>query len=898
MIYRKLDYDIQFGGSPARTVTLDTQARTETLSLEVDEYNSDEDVNLFFNYNPQLISAEEAGQMAKAFEALLIDVAVVGDRSIAELRVGAPQSRRARAVRSSALEKTVLDLFARRAAERPDGVAVVDAAERLTYRELDTASTNVAGSLISRFELQGEETVAVLCDRSTRWIAALLGVMKAGGAYLPLDPQAPPDRVEFMLRDSGCRLLIADSQYAGREFPGVRSIPMAEALGGPATQILDAPRARSLAYIIYTSGTTGFPKGVLVEHAGLANTAAEQARGFELNSEDAVLQFSAPMFDASLAEVFAALVGGARLVIAARDVTLDPVRFRELLLQENVTVAILPPAYLSALGQVDLPPLRLLGTAGEAANPADVAHYNRTLAFVNAYGPTEGSICATLLKLPAGSGFSGDRVPIGEPLRYNDVHIVDENLQVLPVGAVGEICISGVNLARGYLNQPDLTRQRFVPSPFREGERIYRTGDVGRQLPDGNIEFLGRRDTQVKVRGYRVELGEIETLLKTHPAIRTAAVTAGADGVLAAYVVARGGFQPAEYKRFLTSKLPAYMLPSRWVELATLPLNSSGKVDRSALPAPPVAAADETATASPLTATEEAVARIWEEVLQRGPVSRTADFFELGGHSLMAVGILSRIHRSLNAQVELKDFFAGPTVAELAAVVDARTASREEPIPPAPVMDTYPLSNAQARIWVLSQMEGGSVAYNMPVALDLSGDLDVSALEAALRTVIARHESLRTAFIKVDGAPRQRVFPAADIEFGLVVEDLRTADSPTEEADRRLRAEVATPFDLTRAPLVRARLFRVEEKQWLLSLVVHHIAGDGWSLNVLFNEVAAIYAGKQLPPLSLQYKDYSAWLAQRLEDDAFAAERHSGKTNSHSPYRNSICRPIIHDRSE
>ena len=297
MIYRKLDYDIQFGGSPARTVTLDTQARTETLSLEVDEYNSDEDVNLFFNYNPQLISAEEAGQMAKAFEALLIDVAVVGDRSIAELRVGAPQSRRARAVRSSALEKTVLDLFARRAAERPDGVAVVDAAERLTYRELDTASTNVAGSLISRFELQGEETVAVLCDRSTRWIAALLGVMKAGGAYLPLDPQAPPDRVEFMLRDSGCRLLIADSQYAGREFPGVRSIPMAEALGGPATQILDAPRARSLAYIIYTSGTTGFPKGVLVEHAGLANTAAEQARGFELNSEDAVLQFSAPMFD-------------------------------------------------------------------------------------------------------------------------------------------------------------------------------------------------------------------------------------------------------------------------------------------------------------------------------------------------------------------------------------------------------------------------------------------------------------------------------------------------------------------------------------------------------------------------------------------------------------------------
>lgn len=872
LVYRKLDYDIQFGGSPARAVTLDTQARDETLSIEVDEYNGEEDVNFFFNYNRQLISAEQAARMAKAFEALLIDTAVLGDRSIHELRLMAETAAPARVRRSHAVEETVLDLFARHATEAPGAVAVVDGAARMTYGELAGASGSVAALLTRDCGIEREQPVAVLCDRNAQWIAALLGIMKAGGAYLPLDPGAPRDRLEFILRDSGCRLMLAGDAHRAREFSGVRSVRIGDALRSPALEPSPGVGVRSLAYIIYTSGTTGLPKGVLVEHAGLCNTATEQARGWDLKPADGFLQFAAPMFDASIAEVCAALAAGSRLVIAPHDAILDPARFLDLLGREHVTVAILPPAYLSALGRAALPTLRLLGTAGEAANPADVAHYNPTVTYVNAYGPTESSICATFLKLEAGAGFTGERVPIGKPLPHTDLYIVDENLQLMPAGAAGEICVGGVNVARGYLNRPDLTKERFVPNPFREGELLYRTGDLGRQLPDGNIEFLGRRDTQVKIRGYRVELGEIEALLKTHPAIETAAVLA-LDSDLVAYAVARGDFQPGDLRRFLALRLPAYMIPSRWVRIPALPLNSSGKVDRSALPAPP-AAIDEAAGAEPpSTAVEKAVAAIWEQVLGSGPVSKTDDFFKLGGHSLKAVGVLSRIQRTLGARVELKEFFSGPTVAQLATLIETRRRAQEEPVPPAPQMDTYPLSHAQARIWVHSQMEGGGVAYNMPLALDLEGELDPGALERAFRQVLARHESLRTCFVMVDDAPRQKIAAADEIEFRLALEDLRTAEAAEEEAERRLRDEVAAPFDLTRAPLVRARLFRLPERRWLFSLVVHHLVGDGWSLEVLLKELAAFYTGGQLPPLSLQYKDHSAWMTQRLSGNAFGADR-------------------------
>ncbi|MGC9969935.1 MAG: amino acid adenylation domain-containing protein [Bryobacteraceae bacterium] len=877
LVYRKLDYDFDFGGSPARTITLDTNAREETLSLEVDEYNEQEDVNFFFNFNPRLISAKEAGQMAKTFNALLADAAVVGDFPVRDIRLLADSGGARGTRRPGAGERTVLDHFRRQAGAAPDSPAVVAGGDRLSYGELDAASNRIAAFLGGQRALEKEQSVAVLSDRDGRWVAAALGIMKAGGAYLPLDPEAPRDRIEFILRDSGCRLLLTGGAHGSIAFDGVRSVPISEALDTPPESWtpVSPPGPRSLAYIIYTSGTTGQPKGVLVEHGGLANTAIEQMRGWGVTSQDHVLQFASPMFDASLAEVFLALVSGATLVIAPKDVVLSPPRFLELLSREKVTVATLPPAYLSALDRAELGPLRVLVTAGEAANPADAAHYSRRLQYINAYGPTETSICATWYSARA---FSGEHVPIGKPLAHTEVLILDEKRELMPVGVAGEICIGGVNLARGYLNRPELTNERFIPNPFREGERLYRTGDLGRLLPDGNLEFLGRRDTQVKIRGYRVELGEIEALLKTHPAVETAAVVAGGaeNGSLVACVVSRGEFRPAELRQHLAGRLPAYMVPSQWTPIPALPLNTSGKVDRDALLALSRPQDDYSPEKiAPRTDMERTIARIWEEVLETSPVGALDDFFELGGHSLKAVRVISRIQNRLGVRVELGDFFSRPTVEGLAAAIETSGGVREEAIPLAPPADTYPLSNAQARIWVHSQMEGGSIAYNMPLVIALEGDLDVRALEQAFRATIARHESLRTCFPTVDGTPRQQILPAREVPFQLDVEDLSQLDSPDEEARERIRAEIRTAFDFSHPPLVRARLLRMETQRWVLSLVVHHIVADGWSLDVLLKELALQYEDRaaELPPLPIQYKDYSQWMAQQLGSKKAKAER-------------------------
>jgi amino acid adenylation domain-containing protein len=865
LTYRRLDYSHTFGGSPMRVVTLDTRAREETLSLEIDEYNDDGDVNLFFNYNPQIISAVEAGQMAKAFEMLLADIAVEGDRLVGEIRLSPEPVTAALPRKPSAPRQTVIESVERLAAEDPHAEAVISGDDRITRGELDRTANRIAGFLKDAAAIT-EQPVAVLCDRGTEWIAAMLGVLKAGCAYLPLDPDMPRERLRWVLDDSGCRLLLCGAGYEAETYEGVRSVPVAEASG---TAARAAVSPRSLAYIMYTSGATGEPKGVLMEHGSLANTIGELLHGWQVTAQDRVLEFAAPMFDASIVDIFLGLASGAPLIIAARDAILNPLRFLELLRREHVTVATLPPAYLSALGPVDLAPLRLLVTAGEAAVPAAVAQHVRQLTYVNAYGPTEAAVCACYFKVAAGSEFTAARVPIGRAIGNTQLRVLDEALRPQPIGASGELCISGAGLARGYLNRPELTAAQFVMNPYREGERLYRTGDLGRLLPDGNIEFLGRRDTQVKIRGYRVELGEVEAVLKTHPAVENAVVNAGNSGgssELAAYVLPRGGFDPRELRRHLASKLPAYMVPSRWMRIAVVPLNASGKVDRNALPEP--GAAEEPGSTPPRTPTERALAKIWQEVLEVTGIGVSDDFFELGGHSLKAIQVLSRVEHRFGVRIELAAFFSNPTVGGLAVQVGQAAPTREEAIPPTASMDMYPLSNAQARIWVLSQMDGGLAAYNMPLALELEGPLDEDKLEDAFRSVIARHESLRTCFVSVDGLPRQKILSAADAVFELSRKDLAGAPSPEAEARLLIQEEFARPFDLSRAPLLRAGVFRVAEHRRLLSLVVHHIVADGWSLAVLLRELQACYAGgPALPALPIQYRDYSQWMAGRLAHD-------------------------------
>lgn len=846
MVYRKLDYDLRFAGASTRAINLDGQVRDETLSLAVDDYNTGEEVSLYFNYNPQLISPEEAGQMAKAFQTLLIDLAVGGDLPVSTLRLLSDDRAPASSKQPNSIERTVLDLFAQRVERAPDSPAIADGTVRMSYGELAAASSRVAGFLDRECHLKPEQPVAVLSDRNANWIAALLGIMQAGGAYLPLDPEAPRERLEFILKDSGCRLLLADEAHSSSRFPDVGTVSINQALAAPPLESPAKAGVRSLAYIIYTSGTTGTPKGVLVEHAGLANTAAEQARGWELTPQDAFLQFAAPMFDASIAEVFAALAAGARIVIARKEVILNPADFLELLSREKVTVAVLPPAYLSTLGRAELPSLRLLGTAGEAANPADLAHYNRTLTCINAYGPTEASICATFLKLSPGSGFAGERVPIGKPLPHTDVYILNEDLQRMPIGAVGEICVGGVNVARGYLNRPDLTNERFVPNPFQDGERLYRTGDLGRQLPDGNIEYLGRRDAQIKIRGYRVEPGEIETLLKTHPSVETAVVVGRAQGDLVAYVVARGAFSPDELRSFLAAKLPPYMIPARWVKMSALPVNSSGKVDRDALPAPPEPVTRADSFQAPATPAERDIADIWQKALGCGPISRTDNIFGLGGDSLLCAGILLQIHRRFGVRVPIAKFFAEPTVERLARLLEAALPAKKAPLSPAgsgTPEDEFPCSPAQEGMWLARRDHPGATTYSVVKSFRLKEHPSADQVYDALRRLLVRHEALRTVFREHDGRLMQSIVPSTEPAFTI-------HQSP--RVVEILRRETGLPFDLEHGPLARFRFSPDVDGSPVLLGSFDHLVVDGASLAILHRELNAILEGREaeLPPAS------------------------------------------------
>ncbi|HEY7770659.1 amino acid adenylation domain-containing protein, partial [Longimicrobium sp.] len=724
----------------------------------------------------------------------------------------------------------------------------------------------------------GPETrVAICLERGPELVVSLLAVLKAGGAYVPLDPDYPAERLAFMLADSGAPLLLT-------------RLPLPAGLAPHAAQVvcLDANRERieaqsarapaagvlpdSLAYVIYTSGSTGRPKGVLVPHRGVGNLAYAQARRFGIDGSSRVLQFASFSFDAAVAELFDALLAGATLVMAPREALLPGPGLLETLRRGRVTVATLPPSVLSILPPDDLPELRTVVSAGEAVDVATVERWSRGRAFVNAYGPTETTVCATSAHCAA----DGRAPTIGRPLENVLVYVVDAAGRPAPVGVAGELYVGGVGVARGYLGQPGLTAEKFVPDPFgtEAGARLYRTGDRVRWRESAVLEFIGRVDEQVKVRGFRIEPGEIEAALSAHAEVRAARVIVREDAPgekrLVAYVV--GGVEAAGLRAHLRESLPEYMVPTAFVALEQLPLTPNGKLDVGALPAPELAP-DADRHVAPRSPGEEVLAGIWAEVLRLERVGVEDSFFELGGHSLLATRVMSRIREVFAVELPLRALFEGPTVAELAVRVEEMRRAELPVLPPVvPVERTgaLPPSFAQERLWFIDRLEPGSAVYNMPMARRLAGPLNAAALERALGEIVRRHEALRTVFAEVDGSPAQVVAPFAG--FALPVEDLSgLGEADREEAVRRRAGEEARrPFDLAAGPLFRAALLRLGAEDHVLLVGMHHIVSDGWSMGVLNRELSALYAayreGREspLPELPVQYADYAVWQREQL----------------------------------
>ncbi|HEY2362259.1 MAG TPA: amino acid adenylation domain-containing protein, partial [Candidatus Angelobacter sp.] len=785
-------------------------------------------------------------------------------------------------------------LFEEQVENTPDAVAVVFEEEELSYAELNRRANQLAHHL-RKLGVKPDDLIGVCMERSVEMVVALLGILKAGGAYVPLEPEYPVERLCYMIKDAGLKLVLSHHELwepAGLDGQWLWIDKLQEELALEATEDFDSgldPEA--LAYVIYTSGSTGKPKAAMNRHRGISNRLKWMQGAYDLKSADRVLQKTPFSFDVSVWEFFWPLLTGAGLVIARPGGHRDSAYLVQLIQDAGITTLHFVPSMLQVfleepkVGQCAS--LRRIICSGEALGVElqdRCLQQLRGVELHNLYGPTEASVDVTFWHCT--SKPQQRNVPLGHPIWNTQIYIVSPNLEVVPVGVSGEILIGGVGLGRGYLHRPDLTAERFIPDPFTRmgGQRLYRTGDVGRYRADGVIEYLGRMDHQVKIRGYRIELGEIETRLSEHAGVQQAVVLAREDTPgtqrLVAYYTSSSATDPeqevvgAEQLRLhLSASLPEYMVPAAYVRLESLPLTSNGKLDRKALPAPGSDAYSTCAYEPPQGEIETKLAQVWAEVLKLDQVGRHDNFFELGGHSLLAVRVMVRVREALKVEVTIKDLFAHPVLADLAGVLASASSAELSPVVAVGRGAHLPLSFAQQRLWFLAQMEGVSQAYHMYMGWRLKGSLDRAALRKALDRIVARHEALRTTFAMVNEEPVQRILSLEDSRFHLVEHDVRGRSDAREELTRLAAEEAEAGFDLEAGPLIRGRLIQLAEGEDALLITMHHIVSDGWSLGVFTNELNTLYGAfvrgeaDPLAELEIQYADYAVWQRKWTEGE-------------------------------
>lgn len=857
-----------------------------TLTLEEDQ----EEIRGWIEYRSGLFASETIHQYARHYVAFVEMALSHLSSPLADLEfLSAAEKEQilqcGRGLRLPAEENTnVLTMFSAHVLRSPHAIAVECAGKSFTYADLD----HRANQLMRYFRKMGvrqEALVGICMEPSLETVAAMLAALKCGGAYLPLDPSYPADRLQYMLEDSNVQVLCTTSNLLEKckqsnHATVVMDRDWQHIATEDASPLPAVIHSENLAYVIYTSGSTGRPKGMQITHRGLHNLCQWHQHAFSLRPDDRSTQVASGGFDASVWEIWSALSAGATLCFVPEDVRLSAIALRDWLIAERITTSFLPTPLAEKVIVLDWPAhssLRALLTGGDK-----LRHVPSQLPFLlsNNYGPTECAVVAT--SGPVSLGATNDAPPIGRAISNAQTYVLDQYMQLVPAGVAGELYVGGEGVGRGYLRRPELTAERFLPDGFGgvAGARLYRTGDKVRTLPDGQLKFLGRADEQVKLRGYRIEPEEIASVMRKFPGVQDAVVLVrGGEGEtgearLVAYVVrdATTVVSAAQLKAHARQQLPDYMIPAVVVFLDELPLTANGKLDRKALPLPETV--QETEDVTSFTPTEEIVAGVWSSLLGSAEVLRNSNFFELGGHSLLVAQLLSRLRQIFGCEIPLRSIFEFAVLSEFSSHIEALIGkaqpSRQRSLTRISREDDLPLSSAQERLWFLDRFTSSSSAYNIAGAARLSGDLNKEVLKKSLTEIVRRHEVLRTSFVEVEGRPVQKICKEARFQF--IEKDLQgsAGNASQERLNQELKKESQHRFDLSAPGLLRCTLFQVAPQEHALLLVMHHAISDGWSITVLIRELKELYAayreGKpsQLAELEIQYVDYTAWQCELL----------------------------------
>jgi amino acid adenylation domain-containing protein len=898
-----------FAGMPALPQWVHNGHGDDSLTIQISDFGSSSSLSVDFDLHQEVFSEQDCDRVVFHFSRVVDAFLANPEQPLRLLSLISPEETKQilgwNRTKAEALpEHCIHRSIEEQAKLRPDAVAVVFKDEQLSYQELNRRANQVAHYLRKR-GVGPETLVGLYVERSLEMIVGLLGVLKAGAAYVPIHPESSREWVKFVLTDTGTPIVLTQNRMLCGLPPDGPEVMFLDAsdqllIRESAKNIDSEVTANHLAYVIYTSGSTGSPKGVEISHSNLMNFAVQVAGVFGLGPTDRVLQFASIAFDTSVEEIFPCLLRGATLVLRTDTMLESAKAFVDGCEDCGITVLDLPTFYWHDLtaslfsDRLTLPDsVRVVIIGGEKAMPERLALWQacvtRTVKLLNTYGPTETTVTATIYDLTNyhGRNVSSEEIPIGTPIPNVQTHVLDGNLTPVPVGVPGELHIGGAGVARGYLNQPALSAQKFIRNPFADEfeSRLYKSGDLVRWRADGSLEYLGRLDRQVKIRGFRVDLDGIEGILKTHPLVEDAAVTQDSSSIqkrLVAYLTPKQGavLNVAEVKKFVGTKLPEYMMPTTIIVLNSMPLTHGGKVDRRALPNP-----DDCSPLTgriiepPQTPAETLIAALWREVLGIKDVGRYDHFFGLGGHSLLAAQLVSRIRKDLRVEIPLRLIFEAPTLTEFARKVDEALHGKERDADLAPVLVSTPrreapVSQSQARIWYMHQLAPQSAAYNITVPIRFSGVIQKEALIRSMEEMVQRHDSLRTTFRSSRGEPVQIISPSStvdmtEIDIGNVPEDARV-----KEAKRISSEEARRPFDLENGPLIRVLLIRLSDEDHVLLLNMHHMICDQWSLGIIARELTALYNGfSKSSPLSMaglpaQCADVAIW-----QDQWFLGER-------------------------